>query len=60
MIGRHRTPPAITEDQARLTRIQAAVDQARTAVRNAALTHRGNRELVNLALDVENLLAGKE
>lgn len=56
MLGRARP---LTPEQVRLLRLEALVDQARALAREAAIRNRGNRALVDFALDIENLLAGR-
>lgn len=53
MIGRHRDQSSA---ELRLARMEAAVDQVLVLVRDTATQHKGNLDLVNLALDVTNEL----
>jgi len=56
VLGRARP---LTDEQVRLAQLEAVVDQVRATIRGAATANAGNRPLVDLALDVENLLAGR-
>lgn len=49
----------LSREQVRLLQLEALVDQARALAREAAVRNSGNRALVDLALDIDNLLAGR-
>lgn len=54
MIGRARVPDPVPDRAAQeLAALHACVDQVRALVRDRAWTHAGNRDLVDLALDID-------